>query len=165
MRLLQSTFKALTTFYRRTPQSSEPLAGQRPRSSRCLCRTDGGEEQAAAGEAGARGAEAPADHEESGDASGGGGRTGPEDSGAHQGINARCHALTRVSTCCSFCPVVASFSIPHASKRYRRPPFDFAAAAFPFVRPPRLSNTALIGAPFFFSFSPALCPVCAAVHL
>lgn len=49
--------------------------------------TDGGEEQAAAGEAGACRAEAPADHEEGRDAAGGGGRIGPEDSGPHQGSN------------------------------------------------------------------------------
>lgn len=49
--------------------------------------SDGGEEPAAAGEAGAGRAEAPADHEEGRDAAGGGGRAGPEDSGAHQGSN------------------------------------------------------------------------------
>lgn len=48
----------------------------------CLC-ADGGEEQAATGEAGACRAEAPADHEEGRDTSGGRGRTGPEDSGPH----------------------------------------------------------------------------------
>lgn len=49
-----------------------------------LC-ADGGEEQAAAGEAGACRAEAPADHEEGWDASWSRSRTGPEDSCPHQG--------------------------------------------------------------------------------
>lgn len=48
---------------------------------------DGGEEQAAAGEAGARRAEAAADDAEGRDAAGGRGRAGAEDSGPHEGRN------------------------------------------------------------------------------
>ena len=50
---------------------------------------DGGEEQAAAGEAGARRAEAAADDAEGRDAAGGRGRAGAEDSGPHEGRNSR----------------------------------------------------------------------------
>lgn len=51
--------------------------------------TDGGEEPAAAGEAGAGRAEAPADHEEGRDAARGGGRAGPAHRRAHQGSRRR----------------------------------------------------------------------------
>lgn len=76
--------------------------------------TDGGEEQAATGEAGARRTEAAADHEEGRDAAGGGGRTGPEDSSPHQGSNTHARTHTDTHTVDTFpqMPSSLDFSIP-----------------------------------------------------
>ena len=63
-----------------------------------LAPADGGEEQAAAGEAGARRAEAAADDAEGRDAAGGRGRAGAEDSGPHEGRNGRAASAGRAHT-------------------------------------------------------------------